>query len=82
MKTKEVVPYGVLTTQTGGRYYLLTGGECEPVEWQKPEQQRFLVATYTQPHLKHHLITTNPDIQFFPDSSVKINVLEGEEYNA
>ena len=78
MKTTEVVPYGIVTTQAGGRYYLLARGEQKPEPWQREEQHKFLVATYTAPHLKHYLITTNPDIQFFPDSSVRINVLESE----
>ena len=79
MKTKEVVPYGILKTQTGGTYYLLAKTEVDRLDWQTPEQQRFLVASYQSPHLKHYIITTDPDIQFFPDSSVRIQVLESEE---
>ena len=79
MKTKEVVPYGTLKTHTGGTYYLLAKTEVDRLDWQTPEQQRFLVASYQPPHLKHYIITTDPDIQFFPDSSVRIQVLESEE---
>ena len=82
MKTVEVAPYGVITTQAGGKYYLLARAPVEPEDWMRPQQQKFLVSAYN-PGVgqKRHLITTDPDIELYSDATLIIEILAGGDGN-
>ena len=82
MKTKEVVPYGVLVTKSGVRYYLLASKPCEPEDWMQYPQQKFLVSDYN-PGIgqKRYLITTHPDILLYSNTKIKIEIMDDGEEN-
>jgi len=81
MKTREVVPYGILTTQQKEDYYLLTSGASESEDWMHEQQQKFLVVPYCgEAHQKHYIITTNPEIMIYADPVTKrVEILEVDD---
>lgn len=86
---KEVLPYGILTTRSGNKFWLLRPNPIVRDSWQHDRQQRFLVVPYKEITYSgntllysyaRHLITTDPDIEYiYAIHPIEVQELQEQE---